>query len=68
MAALPLPAGPPLAPGGRDPLQTALYERFGIEVPVTRAAGLRLLRISAQAYNSLEQYQYLSEALGEVLE
>ena len=52
------------------PLQTMLQEQFGIEVPVHHwpAPPHRLVRISAQAYNSPAQYELLAEALGNLLE
>jgi isopenicillin-N epimerase len=48
-----------------DPLQDALLADHSIQVPVIRwpALNARILRISAQAYNSRDQYEYLSEAL-----
>jgi isopenicillin-N epimerase len=54
-----------------DPLHRSLLERDGIQVPVypwppvpTRdRPALRLLRISAHAYNGMEQYERLAEAL-----
>jgi isopenicillin-N epimerase len=48
-----------------DPLQDALLAEHSIQVPVIRwpALNARILRISAQAYNSRDQYEYLSEAL-----
>jgi isopenicillin-N epimerase len=48
-----------------DPLQDRLLEEFGIEVPIIRwpAPPGRVLRISAQLYNSLSQYEQLAEAL-----
>lgn len=51
------------------PLQDALFERFGIEVPVISrsAAPKQLIRISAQLYNTREQYEYLGRALMELL-
>ncbi|MEN6498209.1 MAG: aminotransferase class V-fold PLP-dependent enzyme [Thermoguttaceae bacterium] len=47
------------------PLQTRLLEAFGIEVPVFYwpAAPQLLVRVSAQAYNSLAQYERLADAL-----
>lgn len=59
MAALPLP------PGDARGLAEALYTRHRIEVPVNPWPGApaRLLRVSAQGYNSLAQYRYLAEAL-----
>ena len=69
MAALPLPDNPPAKGGAMppfpDPLQDALLANHGIEVPVMPWPGFpkRLVRISAQLYNSLPQYQLLAEAL-----
>jgi isopenicillin-N epimerase len=50
-------------------VQVALFERFGIEVPVMPwpASPRRLLRVSAQIYNSPEDYERLAEALPAVL-
>jgi len=50
-------------------LQVELWKRFGIEVPVYHwpAAPRKLLRISAQAYNSPAQYEQLAAALGSLL-
>jgi isopenicillin-N epimerase len=49
----------------RDALQDALYREWAIEVPVIPwpSPPGRLLRISAQLYNSRAQYEYLAEAL-----
>ena len=51
-----------------DPLQEALISEHSIQVPVMRWAPLRsrFLRISAQAYNSLEQCEHLASALTEL--
>ncbi len=53
-----------------DALQDALIANWGIQVPVTLPPAaelpgppLRCVRISAQLYNSPEQYEYLSRAL-----
>jgi len=55
----------PLPPGDAVALQDALLFAEGIEVPVMPWPAIphRLLRISAQAYNHLQQYQALAEAL-----
>jgi isopenicillin-N epimerase len=68
MAALPLPPGAAGAPASAlytDPLQAELLERWRIEVPIIPwpAPPARLVRISAQLYNSLEQYRLLADAL-----
>ncbi len=68
LGAVILPGEPPeLAPGTPEPLQTALREQAGVEVPVFRFAGERVLRISAQAYNDLSEYQHLAEVLQRLL-
>jgi isopenicillin-N epimerase len=69
LASVPLPdstaSRPPLSPLYLDPLQDVLLEQFGIEVPIIPWPGWprRLLRISAQLYNHLTQYQRLATAL-----
>jgi isopenicillin-N epimerase len=70
LAMLPLPEprhalSPSTAPLFIDPLQQALMDRFGIEVPVWPfpAWPSRILRISAQAYNAMDDYRRLGEAL-----
>lgn len=70
LASVPLPDGkdsqPPSSPLYADPLQETLRDEHGIEVPVIPwpAPPKRLLRISAQLYNSLPQYERLAAALG----
>jgi len=71
MAALPIPPAPPGPPGSAlyaDPLQERLLADWGIEIPIIRwpAAPRRLVRLSAQLYNSIEQYEALGGALREV--
>ena len=53
----------------RDPIQGRLFDGWGIEVPIMRwpAPPRRLLRISAQLYNSPDQYARLADALGKEL-
>jgi isopenicillin-N epimerase len=51
-----------------DALQDALLDRWRIQVPVwnwTLSSGrvVRILRISAQLYNSIDQYEYLAQSL-----
>jgi isopenicillin-N epimerase len=52
-----------------DPMEKALRERYRIEVPVLACptGPGSIVRISAQIYNSLEQYEALARALRELL-
>ncbi len=70
LAALPVPDGdgsPPGSPLYLDPLQVELFERHRIEVPVIPwpHPPRRLIRISAAAYNSTEDYDRLAGVLAE---
>jgi isopenicillin-N epimerase len=83
MAAIPLPVDPVTSgshsPLDIDPLQAALMERHRIQVPIgpwptawtpgrdASAPSGRLLRLSAQLYNSLPDYELLAEGLAELL-
>lgn len=73
MASVPLPvpkdASTKVTPFQLDPLQESLWEKHKIEVPVIPwpAPPHRLLRISAQLYNSMPQYKFLCEALNKEL-
>ena len=51
------------------PMQTRLFEQYGIEVPIFNwpKRPRLILRVSVQQYNSRAQYEYLAEALGSVL-
>ncbi|MBI4615564.1 MAG: aminotransferase class V-fold PLP-dependent enzyme [Planctomycetes bacterium] len=73
LAAIPLPDSPP-GPSPRkavyqDLLQDDLVDRYGIQVPVMPwpSPPRRLLRVSAQVYNRIDQYERLAAALGELL-
>lgn len=58
----------PLPDGEAQTLHDALLRQFGIEVPIIPWVDRgRLIRISAQIYNCLEQYEYLAIALKELL-
>ena len=48
-----------------DPLHTRLYEKYKIQVPVFGWPhhDRRYLRIASYLYNSIEEYEYLAEAL-----
>jgi isopenicillin-N epimerase len=67
MATVPLPArfqGRPRT-GKIDPEQQRLYDEFGIEVPFFRLGtpARRYLRVSAQIYNTIRDYEYLGKVL-----
>ncbi len=72
LAAVPLPDGsgaPPVSPLYLSPLQDALLDRFGIEVPIVPwpAPPKRLVRVSCQAYNDRADYERLARALAELV-
>ena len=73
MAAVPLPDMPardvPRIANGLDPMRDRLLRDFGIEVPVLPwpAPPRRLVRVSAQLYNSLPDYAELAAALRRLL-
>jgi isopenicillin-N epimerase len=73
IAAVPIPGAPanalPRLPFNEYPLQDALREKHGIEAPIISwpAAPQRVLRIAAQLYNSLPQFEYMTKALLEEL-
>jgi isopenicillin-N epimerase len=85
MAAVLLPeragdgASSALSPLDADPIQAALMERHGIQIPVlpwptpwtpgfrTDAPRRRLVRLSAYLYNDLAEYELLAEALAATL-
>ncbi|MEY3867933.1 MAG: hypothetical protein RLZZ338_1824 [Cyanobacteriota bacterium] len=55
--------------GGLCEIQNELWEKYQIEVPIMPwpDSNKRLLRISAQIYNDLSQYEYLADALSHLL-
>ncbi|HEY9748176.1 MAG TPA: aminotransferase class V-fold PLP-dependent enzyme [Allocoleopsis sp.] len=59
----------PLSDGSYQALQTALLEQYGIEVPIVPwpMGQKRLVRVAAQIYNTLPQYEYLAQALVDLL-
>jgi isopenicillin-N epimerase len=70
MATVRLPArfqGRPLN-GRFEEEQVKLYRDFGVEVPFLRIGTPteRYIRVSAQLYNTVEEYEYLAEALARV--
>ena len=72
MASMPLPDGTAteIDPPGGDPLQNALFDRFKIEVPVMiwPSPPKRILRISVQIYNTIDEYERLASALREIFQ
>ena len=72
MAAMPIPDAPGKTPSGRpyhDALQVEILRRHGVQAPVSYfpRAPKRVMRVSAQRYNTVEQYQRLASALVEEL-
>ena len=68
MAAVPIPDGsstPPASSLYADPLQVRLVDRHAVQVPIVPwpAPPKRLVRISAQIYNTPSQYEKLAAAL-----
>jgi isopenicillin-N epimerase len=68
IAAIPLPSSfgvPQYGANGIDTLQDWLWENYSIEVPIIPWIDptQRLIRVSAQLYNHVDQYRYLAEAL-----
>jgi isopenicillin-N epimerase len=68
LVAVPVPAdfGPAPVLDEPDALQTLLFDRYGIELLVFtwRALATRILRVSAQLYNTAADYERLAQALG----
>lgn len=69
MITLPLPGGGEEGHqhGRRDPLQTALWEDYQIELPVFSWKRRRFLRVSCHLYNTREDIDRLLDALGQLL-
>jgi isopenicillin-N epimerase len=72
MAALPLPDGSPEPPPSAlymDELQNRLLDGHGVEVPVIPwpAPPRRLLRVSAQVYNTIDDFRRLAAVLPRLL-
>ncbi|HEX5630132.1 MAG TPA: aminotransferase class V-fold PLP-dependent enzyme, partial [Acidimicrobiia bacterium] len=68
MAAIPLSPGVMQVLPHPEALSTVLLERHQVEVPIFPwpAPPHRMLRISAQAYNKIEDYERLAKALGAI--
>ncbi len=67
MAVVPLPVA--LENRNFMSIHDELFDRFGIEVPIVpwQETPRLLVRVSAQIYNDLEQYEYLAKALMELV-
>ncbi len=68
IATIPLPAHfgkPNLLPNGIDVLQEWLWEKQSIEVPIIpwNNPPQKLIRVSAQLYNSIDEYRFLADTL-----
>lgn len=63
MVTLPLPAGFGSSEDDAKRLRLRLLDGFAVEVPVIRITGGLWVRISAQVYNELADYDALSEAV-----
>jgi isopenicillin-N epimerase len=66
MVTIPLPPADDSSTRSMDPLQVRLFDHYRIEVPIffrEPRLDARCLRISVQAYNDLDQYRRLGEAL-----
>jgi isopenicillin-N epimerase len=61
MRIVPLPT--PLTEAEARALETRLLDEHGVVVPVTSHGGWRWLRLSAQLYNTLADYERLADAL-----
>ncbi|MBD2123647.1 aminotransferase class V-fold PLP-dependent enzyme [Trichocoleus sp. FACHB-262] len=59
----------PLPDGSYQALQISLLNQYGIEVPIVPWPGgqKRLVRVAAQIYNTVSQYEYLAQALVKLL-
>ncbi|KAF5561496.1 isopenicillin N epimerase [Fusarium napiforme] len=69
MATIPLPDSPGPEQEGMLPIQQALWKEHGIVIPVYSWPSYpkRVIRLSVQAYNTLDQYLKLAECLRIVL-
>ncbi|KAL7619749.1 hypothetical protein AAE478_010291 [Parahypoxylon ruwenzoriense] len=69
MATIPLPDSPGPKQEGMLPVQQALWREHGIVIPVYAWPSYpkRVIRLSVQAYNSLDQYLRLADCLRSVL-
>lgn len=69
MATIPLPDSPEPEQEGMLPIQQTLWREHGIVIPIYSwpAYPKRVMRLSVQAYNSLDQYLRLANCLRSVL-
>ena len=71
MAAVELPTDEEVGPMSLDgdPFHNQLLDDYSIQVPVMpwRHHGTKYIRISAQLYNHIDEYEYLAKALKDSL-
>ena len=58
----------PLPPGDTIPLQQALWDRHGIEVPIVPWNDRRYVRVSCHLYTRQKHIDRLVEGLGELID
>ena len=58
----------PLPPGDAPPLQQALWDRYGIEVPIIAWNDARYIRVSCHLYTTQRDIDYLVRSLRELLQ
>ena len=67
MVTMPLPGNLPASPDRVTQLRASLLNDFSIEVPILLINGRLWIRISAQVYNELADYEALAVAVTEIL-
>jgi isopenicillin-N epimerase len=70
IATLPMPGRLAIVADDRppDPVYQRLFGEFGIELHVVHIGGRRWFRISSHLHNSPDEYRYLADVIGEMLD